>query len=344
MLKLNMLNHTDGNVSVCTDIGDLEITISGTKILIIVIVSLVIFLTIFGNFLVMLAFIVDKRLRTQSNFFLLNLAICDFYVGAFSTPLFLPYVVTGKWMFGRIVCKLWLTIDYTVCVASSFSVVLISYDRFLSVTKAVLYRSKQNKLSQTVLKMAAVWILSFLLYGPAILFWDRIFGGNNIPDSICEADFFDVWYFNFGTSIFDFVLPLISISFFNLSIYWNIEKRSKNKKSSSVSHPLKKNQKTPYIIATNTVLFTASAQQNADLRAPAKKRIKRLLRQYLCCKELPSYLTNSYLNTNDVQIIQIYRDKKVAKSLLILKQSLFEKWNPTIDQTSYEKVKHIKRL
>lgn len=34
-------------------------------------------------------------------------------------------------------CKLWLVMDYLLCTASVFNIVLISYDRFLSVTKAV---------------------------------------------------------------------------------------------------------------------------------------------------------------------------------------------------------------
>lgn len=36
-----------------------------------------------GNALVIMAFIVDKTLRTQSNYFFLNLAISDFLVGEF---------------------------------------------------------------------------------------------------------------------------------------------------------------------------------------------------------------------------------------------------------------------
>ncbi|XP_063309109.1 histamine H3 receptor-like [Pelobates fuscus] len=313
MVTLNVINQTRVNLSVIIDTVDLEMKFSkSTNILIMTLVSLVIFLTVSGNFLVMFAFITDKRLRTQSNFFLLNLAICDFYIGAFSTPLYLPYMLTGKWMPGKIVCKLWLTIDYTLCTASAFNVVLISYDRFLSVTKAVLYRSQQNRHSHTVRKMATVWILSFLLYGPAILFWDKIFGGNHFPDDICVADFFDTWYFNFGTSIFDFVLPLIGISFFNLSIYWNIKARSKKKRNSSAPQD---NQKSPYVIETNTVLFAQSLQQNEHVCVSYRKRIEQF---YIRFKGLSSSPTNNRLNSHDVQTIQLSRDKKVAKSLLIL--------------------------
>ena len=58
-------------------------------------------------------------------------------VGAFCIPLYIPYALTGIWHFGRGMCKLWLLIDYLMCTASVFNIDIISYDRFLSVTKAV---------------------------------------------------------------------------------------------------------------------------------------------------------------------------------------------------------------
>lgn len=60
-----------------------------------------------------------------------------FSTGAFCIPVYLPYILTGKWMLGRGLCKLWLVMDYLLCTASVFNIVLISYDRFLSVTRAV---------------------------------------------------------------------------------------------------------------------------------------------------------------------------------------------------------------
>lgn len=43
--------------------------------------SLLAFAIMLGNAVVILAFVVDKNLRHQSNYFLLNLAISDFFVG-----------------------------------------------------------------------------------------------------------------------------------------------------------------------------------------------------------------------------------------------------------------------
>ncbi|KAJ0065303.1 hypothetical protein NL108_007025, partial [Boleophthalmus pectinirostris] len=55
---------------------------------------------------------------------------------AFCIPVYIPYNLTGRWMLGKGLCKVWLVMDYLLCTASVFNIVLISYDRFLSVTRA----------------------------------------------------------------------------------------------------------------------------------------------------------------------------------------------------------------
>uniref|UniRef100_A0A8B9FS13 Histamine H3 receptor n=1 Tax=Amazona collaria TaxID=241587 RepID=A0A8B9FS13_9PSIT len=189
--------------------------------------ALLIAVIVAGNALVMLAFVADSSLRTQNNFFLLNLAISDFLVGAFCIPLYVPYVLTGRWIFGRSLCKLWLVVDYLLCTSSVFNIVLISYDRFLSVTRAVAYRAQQGNTKQAVLKMVMVWVLAFLLYGPAIISWEYISGRSTIPTGECYAEFFYNWYFLMTASTLEFFTPFISVMFFNLSIYLNIQKRTK---------------------------------------------------------------------------------------------------------------------
>lgn len=64
-------------------------------------------------------------------------ALSSLSAGGFCIPLYIPYVLTGEWKFGKGLCKLWLVVDYLVCTASVFNIVLISFDRFISVTKAV---------------------------------------------------------------------------------------------------------------------------------------------------------------------------------------------------------------
>ncbi|XP_040126357.1 histamine H4 receptor [Ictidomys tridecemlineatus] len=56
-------------------------SISNYQITLAFLMSLLAFATMLGNAVVILAFVVDKNLRHRSNFFFLNLAISDFFVG-----------------------------------------------------------------------------------------------------------------------------------------------------------------------------------------------------------------------------------------------------------------------
>ncbi|XFF90951.1 hypothetical protein AB1E18_017170 [Capra hircus] len=115
-----------------------------------------------GNAVVILAFVVDKNLRHRSNYFFLNLAVSDFFVGVISIPLFIPHKLFN-WKFENNICVFWLTTDYLLCTASVYNIVLISFDRYQSVSNAVSYRAQHTGTLKTVTLMVAVWVAAFLL-------------------------------------------------------------------------------------------------------------------------------------------------------------------------------------
>ncbi|XP_077640084.1 histamine H3 receptor-like [Lonchura striata] len=199
----------------------------GVLVLLAFLMVLLCLVTILGNMLVILAFMMDRNLRHRSNYFFLNLAVSDFAVGAFCMPLYIPYALTGTWHLGRSLCKLWLVMDYLVCTASVFNIVLISYDRFLSVTKAVSYRAQQGIMSSSAIKMVAIWVLAFLLYCPAILFWEHVAGHSVVEVDQCYAEFLNNWYFLLCASTLEFFVPLLLVTYFNVHIFHNIQRRQR---------------------------------------------------------------------------------------------------------------------
>ena len=129
-----------------------------TEILINIVVWTICLLTIVGNGLVILAFIVDRRVRDKvSNLYILNLAIADFLVGINSLVFNNLYRVTWVWHYGEHVCKMWLILDWATGTIVVWAIVLISYDRYVLVTKGLEYDKIQTRRKFLTLSVA-LWV------------------------------------------------------------------------------------------------------------------------------------------------------------------------------------------
>uniref|UniRef100_A0A8C9RMV8 Histamine receptor H3 n=1 Tax=Scleropages formosus TaxID=113540 RepID=A0A8C9RMV8_SCLFO len=283
---------------------------SSTSVFLAVLMTLLVLATVLGNALVILAFVVEKSLRTQGNFFFLNLAIADFLVGGFCIPVYIPYVLTGEWRLGRGLCKVWLVVDYTLCTASVFNIVLISFDRFISVTRAVSYRCQKGVTRQAVLKMASVWLAAFLLYGPAIVSWEFIAGGSVVPPNECYAEFFFNWYFLMTASTVEFFTPFISVTYFNLSIYINIRKRNLMRAGQPASMSTRDyvlgNTKTEACLLIHDRLHTLlSFQVVCDTMTCSLARCTKMLCKKVCVKLYVSCPSVSWKHGANTYVLQI---------------------------------------
>uniref|UniRef100_A0A8K9XYG3 D(3) dopamine receptor n=1 Tax=Oncorhynchus mykiss TaxID=8022 RepID=A0A8K9XYG3_ONCMY len=182
--------------------------------------SLLILAIVFGNVLVCLAVVRERSLQTTTNYLVVSLAVADLLVASLVMPwaVYLE-VVGGAWLFSRMYCNIFVTLDVMMCTASILNLCAISIDRYTAVVMPVLYNTTHSSRKRVSVMIATVWILAFAVSCPLL------FGFNTSGDptvcSISNPDF--VIY----SSVVSFYLPFTVTLLVYVRIYVFLRKRRK---------------------------------------------------------------------------------------------------------------------
>lgn len=209
-----------------------EPTYSLLQIIVLGIIATVLsILTVAGNVMVMISFKIDKQLQTISNYFLFSLAIADFAIGLISMPLFSVTTLLGYWPLGPHICDTWLALDYLASNASVLNLLIISFDRYFSVTRPLTYRAKRTT-TRAAIMIGAAWGISLLLWPPWIYSWPYIEGKRTVPEKECYIQFIETnHYITFGTAIAAFYVPVTVMCILYYRIWRETKKRQKDLKN-----------------------------------------------------------------------------------------------------------------
>ena len=119
-------------------------------------------------------------MRTSTNCFIMNLAICDHLITVLQTPLFIKNLHTGySWLggtLGNVTCKIVSFVASLLLFCSIFNLEAIAIDRYLAVTRPLRY--KLSSKWAVKIGIPTVWLISSLLSVEAALTPKLLYSGD----------------------------------------------------------------------------------------------------------------------------------------------------------------------
>ncbi|XP_041939868.1 5-hydroxytryptamine receptor 7 [Alosa sapidissima] len=183
------------------------------KMVIGLILTLLTFLTICGNLLVVMSVCFVKKLKQPSNYLIVSLAIADLSVAVAVMPFVsITDLIGGQWIFGRVFCNVFIAMDVMCCTASIMTLCVISIDRYMGITKPLTYPVRQN--GRCMAKMVfSVWLLSASITLPPLFGWAQ-----NVNDGHVCLISQDLGYTVYSTAV-AFYIPMSVMLYMYYRIY-----------------------------------------------------------------------------------------------------------------------------
>ncbi|XP_072177843.1 alpha-2A adrenergic receptor-like [Diadema setosum] len=205
---------------------------------------LVIILIVIGNIMVCIAVFRERALKAVQNWFLVSLAASDLMVGVLIMPLGVVNEMLGHWIFGNLVCLLWLVLDVLACTASILNLCLISIDRYCSITRPIKH-AEWRQPGRVRLMIFLVWGLSMVISVPPLFGWRT----ENKPDE--NNNYKCVISDNIGYILYSTMGSFYIPAFIMVIVYWKIWRAARKRARAAVRMSKRANGKN--MIATEGV-------------------------------------------------------------------------------------------
>ncbi|CAF1288988.1 unnamed protein product [Adineta steineri] len=264
--------------------------------------------TIVGNTLVIIAFIIDKKIRQggMSNYLIINLAISDLLLGIAVLPFSASYSTFRLWYFGKFLCETWLVIDVLCSTASIWNLLMIAFDRYIATNYPIYYRHHRHSIPRALSNICIAWFVSLAICLLPTLISEKkpeIYShaeNRTIPmptkyNALTrQCELYKDENFVIISSLLSFYIPLIVMIFLYAKVLYAIKKQSLIRLKPSSTQRSNNDKTYRYfstqqseITVTDDELSSADQQQVGRREISAEARITRSLAIvigcFICC-------------------------------------------------------------
>ncbi|XP_075210909.1 tachykinin-like receptor at 86C [Lycorma delicatula] len=120
-----------------------------------------------GNIIVIWIVLAHPRMRTVTNYFLMNLSVADLLMSSLNCIFNFIFMLNAHWPFGSAYCILNNFIANVTVASSVFTLVAISIDRYVAIVHPLRHRISRKRASFV---LVIVWLSSCILAIPCILY------------------------------------------------------------------------------------------------------------------------------------------------------------------------------
>ncbi|KAF7995013.1 hypothetical protein HCN44_004485 [Aphidius gifuensis] len=238
-----------------------------------------------GNSFVIAVVYRSPRMRTVTNFFIVNLAVADVLVIVFCLPATLIGNILVPWVLGRFMCKTVSYIQGVSVAASVYSLVAVSLDRFLAIWWPLKCQITKRRARMIIV---VIWFIAMTTSSPWLMFFDLIKYGDDPDMRFCVERwprpqdgtlFFIILALSKMNNLTDIIFDGHSnITDSSIKLLKNIKKiclpRSNKITDASLTKLFENSPKIDYLCLRDTSVTAEFVKKVADITMNRKRRTK----------------------------------------------------------------------
>lgn len=246
-----------------------------------VVLFCILFMTVFGNLLVLLSVAIYKNLRHTTNYFIVNLACADLLLGLSVLPFSAMLDILGYWPFGPVLCIFWTSVDVLWCTGSIITLCVISVDRYIGITRPLQHGIIMSE-RRACWIISLVWVVSLAISIGPVFGWrhDRkLASAQN-----CQVNREPAYVLFSVTG--SFYIPMFIIVFVYSRIFKTVNQHSRNLQKGETTMTWGKSSTKKVKLRIHTGRSSSNTIMNGNSKHNMSERLIKFSRQKKAAKTL----------------------------------------------------------